>query len=225
MTNNTWSTDGCTNALVYFLRNTLKFARKKTVKNNASHTIYLIEWDIWNKSNVNANPKDEEQGAEAHEHGGNQRHENLFDNLTGELCGGDLIHEEPKTRKNALIVINNKSYFTRTTKWVIFNYQMSKLTMSKTLTMQWRKVRFPKGWELDWDRWLDWWGWHNVTWIQCPTENFIQVITFISFKKGLSKSALQHPANHDTARNESDSYTSKYCYEIQFTIFVQKFWV
>ena len=69
-----------------------KTFNKKLVKNAASFVVLGLSGAA---SDVYSHPEEEEHGAESHEDGGNQRDEDLLDELSRELGRCDFVNEEP----------------------------------------------------------------------------------------------------------------------------------
>ena len=69
-----------------------KTFNKKMVKNAASFVVHGCQVLA---SDVYSDPEEEEHGAQSHEDGGNQRDEDLLDELSRELGRCDFVDEEP----------------------------------------------------------------------------------------------------------------------------------
>ena len=66
----------------------------------------MVVWRLHPSSDVYSHPEEEEHGAESHEDGGDQRDEDLLDELARELGRGDLVDEEPAEETNFNLLLS-----------------------------------------------------------------------------------------------------------------------
>ena len=74
------------------------------VKNAASFVVHGCQVLA---SDVYSDPEEEEHGAQSHEDGGNQRDEDLLDELSRELGRCDFVDEEPVEERNLSSLISH----------------------------------------------------------------------------------------------------------------------
>ena len=60
----------------------------------------MVVWRLHPSSDVYSHPEEEEHGAESHEDGGDQRDEDLLDELARELGRCNFVDEEPAEETN-----------------------------------------------------------------------------------------------------------------------------